>query len=173
MRPLGELGAAYRPSEWGLGQDDGYEAGFALRIPVNETWTWSPGFHFVDFGRHELVDASENAWRTEALSYRTTAELMWSPPVPASPLRPLLAVGAGLYRNRVTGYYDDVSIEERDDTVNSFGWYLRWGVRNDAVEVSCLVHRNEVKTWRWFESDRRGTYGWNNLAVRIGYRLPW
>lgn len=173
VRPLAELGAEFNPGQHGLGQDDGYEAGVGVRIPVADAWTLSPAFHFVDFGRHELEPDQNEPWRTEAISYRTTAELAWCPPVERGPLRPLLAIGGGLYRNRVVGYYDDPEIEERDDTVNTFGWYLRWGFRSDAIEVSFLAHRNTVRTWRWFETDTRARYDWNNLAVRFSYLLPW
>ena len=173
LRPLAELGAAYEPVNFGLGAGDGYEVGFGLRYPVAKAWVISPAFHFVDFERHVLTDAAENEFRTEALSYRTTAELMWSPEGREGGLRALLAVGGGLYRNRVVGYYDDPAIEERNDTVNTFGWYLRWGFRSDSFEVSFLWNRNTVRTWRYFEADERGKYGWHSLGVRLGYLLPW
>lgn len=173
IRPLSELGAEYAPGQRGLGQSDGFEIGLGLRVPVADAWTVSPGFHYVDFGRHEWIDEAEEAWRTEAISLRTTAELMWCPPARRGPLRPLLAVGGGLYRNRVVGYYDDPESTERDDTVNSFGYYVRWGIRSGALEISFLAHRNVVRTWRYFEGEKRGKYGWHGLAVRVSYLLPW
>lgn len=176
VRPLGELAADFDPDEGGLGQDNGYEVGVGLRVPVAAAWTLSPAFHYVDFGRHEMEPDEDEPWRTEAISFRTTAEVAWCPPVEHGPLRPLLAVGGGLYRNRVVGYYDDpevIDTGERDDTVNTFGWYLRWGFRSDAMEVSFLAHRNTVRTWRYFENDSKTKYGWNNLAVRFSYLLPW
>lgn len=175
LRPLAELGDAYEPINFGLGAGDGYEVGFAVRYPLADAWILSPAFHFVDFERHVLTDAAENEYRTEALSYRTTAELMWSPEGPEGSeegLRLLLAIGGGLYRNRVLGFYDDPLIEERDDTVNTFGWFLRWGFRSESFEVSFLWHHNEVRTWRFFEADERGEYGWHSLGFRLGYLLP-
>lgn len=177
VRPLAELGATFDSGERGLGQGDGFEIGVGLRVPVAEAWTLSPAFHYVGFGRHELEPDADEPWRTEAISFRTTAELAWCPPVRSGPLRPLVAIGGGLYRNRVVGYYDDpllIETGERDDTVNSFGWFLRWGFRAaDSVEVSFLAHRNTVRTWRYFETDAKAKYGWNNLAVRFSYLLPW
>ncbi len=173
LRPLAELGANYDPARLGLGAGDGYEIGAGLRLPLNNSWVISPAFHFADYGRHVLTDAAENEFRTEALSYRTTAELMWIPSVRGKGLRPILAIGCGLYRNRMVGYYDDPAIEERDDTVNTLGWFLRWGFRSRNFEVSFVAHRNEVRTWRYFEAGRQGEYGWHSLSARLGYLMPW
>ena len=173
LRPLGELGADFDPSFLGLGAEDGYEVGFRLRLPVTPALSVSPGFHFVNFKSHLSIGAGEQEYKTEALSYRFTLEGMLKPRCKGGQVRPFLAVAAGLYRNRVVGYYEDAVAEERDDSINSFGYSARWGFATNSVELSFVAHRNRVRTWRFFPTDGKECYRWNNLGVRLGYLLPW
>ena len=172
LRPLGELGADFDESFLGLGADSGYEVGFRFRKPVKPALSISPAFHFVDFESHVLLDAAENEFKTEAFSYRLTLEGMLKPRCGDEGARPFLAVAAGLYRNRVVGFYDDPTAPERDYSVNSFGYSVRWGFATENFELSFVAHRNRVETWRFFETDSKASYRWNSLSVRLGYILP-
>ena len=173
LRPVGELGAAYDETFVGLGADTGYEVGFRLRLPLTPNFSISPGFHFVDFESHLLIDEAEEEFKTEALSYRFTMEGMLRPRCGNETVRPFLAVAAGLYRNRIVGFYDDPFAAERNDSINSFGYSVRWGFTTNHYEVSFVVHRNRVDTWKFFPKDAKQSYRWDNFAVRLGYPLPW
>ena len=172
LQPRGDLGADFDETFLGLGADTGYEAGFRFRLPMTPAFSISPGFHFVDFQSHVLTDAAEQEFKTEALSYRFTLEFMLMPHCEGASARPFLAVAGGLYRNRVVGFYDDPTAEERNSSVNSFGYSVRGGFAVGNYEVSFVAHRNRVETLQFFQTESRESYCWNNMGVRVGYLLP-
>ncbi|MBU8870161.1 MAG: hypothetical protein KOO60_04710 [Gemmatimonadales bacterium] len=170
--PQGELSSDFDESSLGLGAEAGYEIGFRFRLPVTRIFSISPGFHFVDFKSHLFTHEDEQEYRTEALSYRFTLEGMLKYGNQERPIRPFLAVAAGLYRDRVVGFYDDPDAEERSNSVNTFGYSARLGLATKNFELSCVVHRNRVETWHFFPTESKEGYSWDNLGVRLGYLLP-
>ena len=173
IQPQNNLVADFNEATLGLGAENGYEAGFRFRLPLTSFFSISPGFHLVDFGSHVLTDVDEEEYKTEALSYRFTLEGMLKPRFEDRWIRPFVAVAAGLYRDRVVGFYDDPFAQERNNSVNSFGYSVRVGLAVDSFELSWVTHRNRVDTWQFFRTDSRESYRWDNQGVRLGYLMPW
>ncbi len=171
--PSGELSSDFGEETLGLDADMGYEIGFRFRLPLTPAFSLSPGFHFVDFKNHVFVDEAESEYNTEVFCYRFTLEAMLQKSDKSSLFRPFLAVGAGLYRDRVVGYYDDPTALERNSSINTFGYSVRIGLAINGFELSCVTHRNRVETWHFFRTGSKESYRWDNLNLRLGYLLPW
>jgi hypothetical protein len=173
VNPGGNLGSAFGKADLSLGADTGYEVGFRLRLPLTQSLSVSPGFHFVDFKSHALNLTDDLEFLTESLSYRFTLEWMYAWVDARKFGRPFVAIAGGLYRNRVVGFYDDPTKEQRDDSVNTFGYSARAGLVVRGFEASVVVHRNEVDTRRYFLTGAVENYQWHQIGLRFGYLLPW
>jgi len=130
-----------------------------------------PGFHYSNLGRYKTtidpvgdvnINSSVYAWTVEAM-LRTGAE--------GALLRPFLAVGGGLYRNRVEGvtkgWYTAF-----DQSVNTFGWSARAGVAVGDLEFSALYNVNRFTSPRFFDTGVEHAYTWDTLVLRVGWAIP-
>ena len=80
-------------------------------------------------------------------------------------------MGAGLYRNRVTGFYQD-NTKAMDQSVNTMGYSLRAGLQIIGLEFSVVYNINRFNTWQFYQSDYRERYNWDNLGIRAGWLIP-
>ncbi len=170
-QPYGQLGADFYKTRLGFGATDGLELGFSYRIFLSETVSIAPVFLFVDYGDFEGSNEEVQDFRLQASSYRFGAELMVKMPGSFSTFRPFLAAGAGLYRNRVTGFYQD-NTKALDQSLNTMGYSLRAGVQIIGFEFSVVYNINRFNTWQFYQSDYRERYNWDNVGFRAGWLIP-
>ncbi len=171
--PLGDLGAELDKASQGLGAKTGYEIGFRLSLPVTSVFSVSPGFHFADFKSHIFADDAEQEYKTEALCYRFSIEGMLKKSTGGWKIQPFLAVAAGLYRDRVVGYYDDPTAEKQNASINSLGYSVRLGLAFHNFELSSVMNYNRVETWHFFKTGIKEDYNWDHWGLRLGFFLPW
>ncbi len=169
--PYGQLGADFEKTRLGLGASQGLEIGFSYRIFLSETVSIAPTFLFLDYGNYNGFDEEIEDFRVQSSSYRYCAELMVKMPGSDKTPRPFLAVGAGLYRNRVTGFYQD-NTKAMDQSVNTMGYSLRAGLQIIGLEFSVVYNINRFNTWQFYQSDYRERYNWDNLGIRAGWLIP-
>lgn len=169
--PYGELGADFEKTRLGLGATQGLEIGFSYRIFLSSTVSIAPTFLFLDYGSYNGFDEEVGDFQVQSSSYRYGAELMVKMPGPHKKPRPFLAVGAGLYRNRVTGFYQDYT-KALDQSVNTMGYSLRAGVQIIGLEFSVVYNINRFNTWQFYQSDYRERYNWDNVSIRAGWLIP-
>ena len=169
--PYGELGADFENTRLGFGATNGLEIGFSYRIHLSETVTIAPTFLFLDYGNYEGFDEEIEDFRVQSSSYRYGVELMVKMPGSDKSPRPFLAAGAGLFRNRVTGFYQD-NTKALDKSVNTMGYSLRAGIQIVGLEFSVVYNINRFNTWQFFQSDYRERYNWDNLGFRAGWLIP-
>ena len=169
--PYGSLGADFERTRLGLGATNGLEIGFSYRIPLSETVTIAPTFLFLDYGNYEGFDETVSDFRIESSSYRYGVELMVMKPGTFKTPRPFLGMGAGLYRNRVTGFIQDF-VKAVDQSVNTMGYSLRAGVQIIGLEFSVVYNINRFNTWQFHQSDYKERYNWDNISIRAGWLIP-
>lgn len=169
--PYGELGADFEKTRLGLGASQGLEIGFSYRIFLSETVSIAPTFLFLDYGSYNGFHEEIEDFRVQSSSYRYGAELMIKMPGSHKAPRPFLAAGAGLYRNRVMGFYQDYT-KALDQSVNTMGYSLRAGVQIIGLEFSVVYNINRFNTWQFYQSDYRERYNWDNLGFRAGWLIP-
>lgn len=169
--PHGQLGSDFNRTRLGLGATNGLEIGFAYRLSLSPTVTLAPNFLFMDFGGHDGVDADGGDFQIKASSYRYEVEVMVMKPGSTRTLRPLLAMGIGYFRNRVTGPYQDFS-QPLDQSLNTLGYSLRLGAQIVGLEFSVVYNINRFNTWQLYRSDYRERYNWDNLSLRAGWLIP-
>ena len=169
--PHGHLGADFEKTRLGLGAKKGLEIGFSYRIFISETVSVAPTFLFLDYGNFNGINEIVDDYRIESSSYRYSLELMVKQPGSFNSLRPFLGVGAGLYRNRVTGFIQDFT-KAVDQSVNTFGVSLRGGVEIIGLEFSVVYNINRFNTWQFHQSDYRERYNWDNITFRAGWLIP-
>lgn len=169
--PYGNLGADFENTRLGLGATDGLEIGFSYRIFLSQTVSIAPAFLFLDYGNYEGSRGDLEDFRVQSSSYRYGAELMIKMPGSEKAFRPFLAAGAGLYRNRVTGFYQD-NTKALDQSVNTMGYSLRAGMQVVGFELSVVYHINRFNTWQFYQSDYRERYNWDSLGFRAGWLIP-
>ena len=172
VTPYGNLGDDFQTSRLGFGAGDGLELGFRYRLPLSATVSISPAFHLVDFNDLDGYDPEVEEFTVEAISLRYSMELMvMSAYRSANTPRPFLALGAGLYRNRIQGFINGFD-EAHDASISSLGVSFRGGVQVAGFELSLVYHVNRFNTWNFHSSDYRERYNWDNLGVRVGWLLP-
>ena len=169
--PYGQLGANFENTRLGLGATRGLELGFSYRIHLSETVSIAPTFFFLDYGNYEGFNDELGDYRVQSSSYRYAAELMVKMPGTDKLLRPFLAVGAGLNRNRVTGFYQD-NFRDLEKSINTMGYSLRVGAQLAGLEFSVLYNINRFNTWQFYHSDFRERYNWDNVGLRAGWLIP-
>ncbi|HPF69897.1 MAG TPA: hypothetical protein PLQ13_04425 [Candidatus Krumholzibacteria bacterium] len=169
--PLGDLGAHFETEPLGFGAGSGLELGFRWRWYVNRSLSLSPSFHFTDFHGFSGRDPDFGDYRIDCSTYRYTLELMWRTAPPDASLRPFVAVGAGLFRNRVTGYTKTFELAF-DESVNTLGLTARAGFAVSELEFSVAYHLNRFSTWRYFDTGEDQAYDWDVIVLRGAWVLP-
>ncbi len=169
--PFGNLGGDFDKTRLGLGATKGLEIGFSYRIPLTQTVSIAPTFLFLDYGDYKGEDDSVGEYRIQSSSYRFGAELMVMKPGSFNSVRPFLGVGAGLFRNRITGFIDDF-YKAIDKSVNTLGVTMRVGVQIIGLELSVVYNVNRFNTWQFHQSDYRERYNWDSISFRAGWLIP-
>ncbi len=169
--PYGHLGADFDKTRLGFGASRGLEIGFSYRIFLSETVSIAPTFLFLDYGSYNGSHADVGDFRIQTSSYRYGAELMVKMPGSDKRPRPFLAFGAGIYRNRVTGFYHDYT-KALDQSINTMGYSVRAGVQIIGLEFSVVYNINRFNTWQFYQSDYRERYNWDNVSLRAGWLIP-
>jgi len=169
--PYGQLGADFDNTRLGLGATKGLEVGFSYRIHLSESVSIAPTFLFLDYGNYDGFTEELQDFRVQSSSYRYSAEVMVKMPGSHKSFRPFLAAGVGLFRNRVTGFYQD-HIEALNKSINTMGYSLRAGVQIGGLEFSVVYNINRFNTWQFYQSDFRERYNWDNVGLRAGWLIP-
>jgi hypothetical protein len=170
--PYGDLDDHFENTRLGFGADDGLEIGFRYRLHLSSTLSISPSFHFVDYANFNGVHPEVDEYRIQTSSLRYAVELMTISEYRSfGRPRPFLALSAGLYRNRVQGFYSDF-IQAIDESVSSLGVAFRGGVQIAGFELSLVYNINRFNTWHFHRSEYRERYNWDNLGIRAGWIIP-
>lgn len=169
--PQGNLGDDYFTTDLGLGNKGGLELGFRLRYHLNERWSLSPAFHFVNFKDFKHADADGNDFRIKPTSYRYTLELLWTGGAGTSKIRPITGLSVGLYRNRLEAF-QKTDGDLIDSSVNTLGAALRGGLKTGDFELSVVYGFNEFDTWSYFATADPETYDWSTLGARAAWVVP-
>ena len=170
--PYGDLSDDFENTRLGFGASNGYELGFRLRLHLSQTFSISPSFHFVDFGNYNGVSEEVGDFRVPSSSLRYGVEFMvMSPYRSPGKLRPFLAAGVGLFRNRVQGFYHSY-IQAIDESVSTFGVSVRGGVQIIGFEFSLVYNVNRFDTWHFYRSDVSEHYNWDSITARAGWIIP-
>ena len=170
--PFGNLDDDFGKTRLGFGATNGFEAGFRFRLHLSSTVSVSPSFHFVDFGTYYGVHPEIEEYSIMTASLRYSLELMVMSEYKSSGRpRPFLALAAGMYRNRIQGYYQDFH-QEIDESVSTLGVSFRGGVQIVGFELSLVYNVNRFNTWHFYQSDYRERYNWDNLSLRLGWIIP-
>jgi len=170
-KPLGNLSEDFYETELGLGAVSGLELGFRWRFNLNHTWSLSPSFHFMNYKDFKSSAPDGEDFRIKSSSFRYCLELMWLGRDPDKSVRPFLAASAGIYRNRVEGFYKTFE-KPFDSSVNTFAAVLRGGLRLGLFELSAYYSFNRFDTWIFFQTGQSETYDWDNLGLRVGWIVP-
>lgn len=170
--PYGDLADNFEDTARGFGAENGYFAGFRYRMHLSPTFSVSPSFHFVDYKNFNGVHPEVDEYRIQSSSLRYAVEFMVISPYQsfARP-RPFLALGVGISRNRVQGFYQDFQ-EAIDESVNSVAWSFRGGVQMGGFEFSLVYNIDRFNTWHFHDSYDRDRYNWDAVEVRVGWILP-
>ena len=169
--PKGDLGEDFSGSDLGFGAGDGLEMGFRWRLHLSRRLSLAPSFHFIDYANHEGFLEDGTDYRIQNSTYRWAVELLVMSGGPADKVRLCAALGAGLYRNRVQGFYKTFE-QPLDASVNTFGASGRVGVNVYELEFSLIYHWNRFSTWQFFRTGVDQEYSWDNVGVRAGWSIP-
>jgi opacity protein-like surface antigen len=170
--PYGDLNDNFEDTPRGIGADNGYELGFRYRFHLTPSFSVSPGFHFVDYQNFDGVHPEVDIYSVEATTLRYTVEFMVkSAARPEGGLRPFLAAGVGLSRNRAQGYLRDFT-EPSDESANALTWTLRGGVQLGSFELGMVYILNRFDSWHIHDSDVLENYNWDTVSLRAGWILP-
>ena len=169
--PKGNLGNDFYDTELGLGIKSGLEMGFRWRFFLNEAWSLSPAFHFLNSKDFKSVTPEGDDFRIKPTSFRYTLEVMWMPGARDASFRPFAAVSGGLFRNRVEGFHKTYD-RPFDSSVNTFGAMGRAGVKLGAFELCVLYAWNVFDTWNFFETGQAETYDWSHTGARAAWIVP-
>jgi hypothetical protein len=169
--PYGHLGADFDKTRLGMGASDGLEIGFKYRINLTKTVSVAPYFLFVDYGNYEGYEETVKDYRIQSSTYRFGAEFMVMMPGTSRTPRPFLAAGAGLYRNRVTGFYQSF-VKAIDQSVDTMGYSVRFGMQLIGFEFSVAYNINRFNTWQFYQTDYRERYNWDSVSYRVGWLIP-
>jgi len=150
--PYGQLGADFGKTRLGFGASEGLEIGFNYRIFLSQAVSIAPSFLFLDYGNYNGVDDEIGDFRVQSSSYHFT-------------------LGAGLFRNRVTGFYQD-NTKAMDRSINTMGYSLRAGIQLIGLEFSVVYNINRFNTWQFYQSDYRERYNWDSISFRAGWLIP-
>lgn len=170
--PYGDLNDNFEDTDMGFGAENGFMVGFRYRYFLSPTVSISPSFHFVDFADFNGVHPEVEEFNIGTSSMRYSVELMvMSPYRSFGKPRPFLAMGAGIYRNRVQGFYNDY-FNDLDESVNSLGLSFRGGFQMSGFELSLVYNLNRFNTWHFHEAYNRPRYNWDTLETRVGWVVP-
>jgi opacity protein-like surface antigen len=170
--PYGDLNDNFEDTPRGIGADNGYELGFRYRFHLTPSFSVSPGFHFVDYQNFDGVHPEVDIYSVEATTLRYTVEFMVkSAARPEGGLRPFLAAGVGLSRNRAQGYLRDFT-ERSDESANALAWTFRGGVQLGSFELGMVYIVNRFDSWHIHDSDVLEKYNWDTVSLRAGWILP-
>ncbi len=170
--PYGDLNDNFEETPRGLGAENGYELGFRYRFHLSPSFSVSPGFHFVDYQNFDGVHPEVDIYSVQATALRYTVEFMVkSAAKPEGGLRPFLAAGVGLSRNRAQGYLRDFT-EESDEAANALVWTFRGGMQLGNFELGMVYIVNRFDSWHIHDSDVREKYNWDTVCLRAGWILP-
>ncbi len=169
--PYGQVGASFDQTRLGLGATEGLEIGFNYRIYLTETVSIAPTFLFVDYGNYEGFEETVQDFRIQSSTYRYGIEMLVMMPGSFKTPRPFLGAGVGLFRNRVTGFYQSY-VKAIDQSVDTMGFSLRAGLQIIGLEFSLVYNINRFNTWQFYQSDYRERYNWDNLSIRAGWLIP-
>lgn len=171
VQPYGDLADDFLDTRLGLGIKEGLELGFRWRYRFSESLSLSPSFHFIDYKNYNGENEEAGAYRIKPTTLAYRLELMYVMLGSDTPVRPFLAVNAGVVRNRVEGYWK--TFEKAFDTsVNALGFGARAGFMLGGFEFSAVYDVNRFDTWRFFNTGFEESYVWDNLVVRMGWVIP-
>jgi hypothetical protein len=171
VTPYGDLGDDFATTELGFGASDGLEAGFRWRLHLSPTLSLAPAFHFANYGNFATTDEELGDVRIDCTTYRYTLELLLRTGGRDATVRPYLAAGCGLYRNRVVGYTKEFTLSF-DESVNTLGFSLRAGIEVAGLEFSAVYHVNRFQTWRFFRTGSEQQYDWDSFVLRGAWQIP-
>lgn len=169
--PRGDLAADFTTEPLGFGVKSGLELGFRWRLWLSENWSVSPSFHFMNYKDFKSLTPTGEDFRIKPTSFRYVVEVMWMAGDRTRGFRPFLAVGGGLYRNRVEGFYKTFD-RPFDQSVNTFGASGRAGVKLGQFELSVLYSWNRFETWALYRTGQAESYDWDNSGVRAAWLVP-
>ena len=172
VNPYGDLAKDFTRTPDGFGATDGLELGFRWRYYFSKTVSLAPAFHFVDYLNFKSEDPDLGAYFISVSSQRYTLELMIvQGAAEKKRINPFLAVSAGWFRNRATGF-DKALITPFDETVHTVGVGVRAGVQVGAFELSAVYNRNRFDSVRFFQPGSEIAHNWDSFAVRVGWVVP-
>jgi len=182
-KPFGELGEDFEGTALGFGAGAGLEVGFRWRYYLSRSLSISPAFHFVDYKDHEgqYIEYGTDVGGAETIDYvdyrianssiRWTVEFLLATAEPTTTVRPFLALGAGVYRNRTQGFTKEFTVEF-DNSINTLGVSLRAGIQVSTLEFSAIYHLNRFSTHTYFSNGRKQDYNWDSFVLRGAWAIP-
>jgi hypothetical protein len=171
VTPHGDLADDFFTTPQGLGIKEGLELGFRWRYRFSESFSLSPSFHFVDYKNYVGENQEVGPYRIKPTTLRYGLELRYVLLDPETTVRPFLAAGAGIFRNRVEGYWKTFE-KAFDSSVNAVGFSGRVGFLLGGFEFSAVYHANRFDTWRFFNTGYEDSYVWDDLVIRLGWTIP-
>lgn len=171
VQPYGDLADDFLTTPLGMGIKEGIELGFRWRYRFSESFSISPGFHFVDYRNYKGENEELGAYRIKPTTLYYSLELMYIFLDPGTTVRPFIAGSAGVSRNRTEGYWKTWE-KAFDSSVNSLGLAARAGLQVGSFEFSAVYNLNRFDTWRFFNTGYEESYVWDNLVLRVGWIIP-
>jgi hypothetical protein len=171
VHPYGNLAEDFFGTDKGFGIKEGLELGFRWRYRFSENWSISPAFHFTDYKNFSGENEEVGAYRIKPTTLLYDLELMYVMGREDSFLRPLIAISAGVSRNRVEGYYKTWD-KAFDSSVSAPHLSARAGILVSGFEFTAAYNFNQFDTWRFFNTGYEESYNWNNLVIRVGWIIP-
>jgi len=171
VRPFGDLADDFFNTELGLGIKEGLELGFRWRYRFSESLSISPSFHFIDYKNFKGENEGIGAYRIKPTTLKYSLELMYLMRSAGSSVRPFVAVNAGIFRNRVEGYWKTFE-QAFDSSLNTVGFGGRAGLLVGGFEFSAVYNVNRFDTWRFFNTGYEESYVWDNMVFRVGWIIP-
>jgi hypothetical protein len=169
--PQGTLSEDFYETELGLGAVSGLELGFRWRYHINSTWSLAPSFHFMNYKDFKSTAPDGEDFRIKSSSYCYCLEVMWLGRGADKSIRPFLTASAGIYQNRVEGFYKTFD-KPFDSSVSTLGGALGAGLRMGLFELSVYYSFNRFDTWAFFDTGQEEHYTWDNLGFRAGWAVP-
>ncbi len=171
VRPFGDLADDFFNTELGLGIKEGLELGFRWRYRFSESLSISPSFHFIDYKNFKGENEGIGAYRIKPTTLKYSLELMYLMRSAGSSVRPFVAVNAGIFRNRVEGYWKTFE-QAFDSSLNTVGFGGRAGLLVGGFEFSAVYNVNRFDTWRFFNTGYEESYVWDTMVFRVGWIIP-
>lgn len=170
-KPYGDLGDDFVTAPLGFGAGDGMDIGFCWRVYLSQVLSLGPAFHYCSLGSFTTTVDPVGDVDIKSSVYAWTVELMLRTGASDALLRPFLAMGGGLYRNRVVGTTKDF-LTPFDQSVNTLGWSARAGFAVGELEFSAVYNLNRFTSLRYFDPATEHDYNWDILELRVGWAIP-